>query len=163
MKKIFYSLLTTLFLFVAAGSVLAEPLVITENQAPDLEVLVEALALKPDESRRNTMTMNVHFDLNSAVIKPATAKTLDLIGKAMQAERLLTFKFELEGHTDASGGENYNLNLSEKRALAVKDYLVATCGVAEQRFTWLGRGESDPAETDPLAAKNRRVEIFTAR
>ena len=162
MKKIFCSLLTTLFLLITAGSLFAEPLVITENQIPDLNVLVEALALQPGESRRNTQTIKVHFDLESATIKPGAAKVLDMFGKAMQAERLLSFKFDLEGHTDASGEEDYNMNLSQKRADAVKNYLVVNCGVAEQRLSSLGRGESDPLDPD-LAEGNRRVELFTTR
>ncbi|MCD6533986.1 MAG: OmpA family protein [Deltaproteobacteria bacterium] len=163
MKKFFCYFMGTLLLLFTAGTAFAEPLVITEKKIPDLEVLVDALALKPGESRRNTVSMKVHFNLDSAMISSDAAKFLNVIGKAMQSERLLTFRFDLEGHTDASGGENYNMNLSEKRALAVKNYLVLNCGVTEQRFSALGRGESDPIDTDPNATSNRRVEIYTIR
>ncbi len=163
MKRSSCSLLIVVFLFLMVGSSLAESLVVTENNIPDLNTLVDSLALKPDEFRRKTGTIRVHFDLNSATIKPESAKVLDVIGKAMQTERLLTFHFDLEGHTDASGEKKYNLDLSEKRALAVKNYLVAHCGVAEERFSWSGRGESDPVDPDPYAEDNRRVELYTVR
>ena len=164
MKNFFYSLLTTIFLFITAGLLFAEPLVITEKQNTDLNVPEEALVLPPETSRRSTATMMLNFDLDSAAIKPEAAKVLDMYGKAMQSERLLPFKFDLEGHTDASGDEDYNMNLSQKRADAVKNYLIVNCGVAEQRLSSLGRGESAPLDPDdPLAEGNRRIELFTAR
>ncbi|MCD6292250.1 MAG: OmpA family protein [Deltaproteobacteria bacterium] len=163
MKKIRCFLLIAVFSFIMVGSIFAESLVVSEKHIPDLDTLVDSLALKPDEFRRKTGTIRVHFDINSATIKPESAKVLDIIGKAMQTERLLTFHFDLEGHTDASGEKKYNLNLSERRALSVKNYLVAHCGVAEDRFSWSGRGESDPVDPDPFAAENRRVELYTVR
>ena len=163
MKKVCCILLLTVFLCMIAGPIMAESMVVSENHIPDLQTLVDSLALKPDEFRRKTGTIRVHFDLNSATIKPESAKVLDVIGKAMQTERLLTFHFDLEGHTDASGGEKYNLDLSEQRALAVKNYLVTNCGVAEDRFSWSGKGESDPVDPDPYAEDNRRVELYTVR
>jgi len=163
MKRICCFLMVVVFLVVTVGPVMAESLVVTENHIPDLETLVDSLELKPDEFRRKTGTIRVHFDLNSATIKPESAKVLDIIGKAMQTERLLTFHFDLEGHTDASGEAKYNLDLSTKRALAVKNYLVSKCGVAEDRFSWSGKGESDPVDPDPYAETNRRVELYTVR
>ncbi|MBN2808865.1 MAG: OmpA family protein [Deltaproteobacteria bacterium] len=163
MKKFFCTLLAIFFLFVAAGAVAAEPLVITENQIPDQESLINALALKKDECRRMTVNMKIHFDLDSSEITAKSAETLDAIGKAMQAERLQALHFDLEGHTDASGSENYNQKLSEKRAMAVKYYLVARCGVTDERLTAQGRGESDPEDPNPLAEANRRVNIYSVR
>lgn len=66
------------------------------------------------------------------------------------------------GHTDNTGSENYNQGLSERRARAVKDYLVGK-GVAEERITIKGFGENKPShsnDTEEGRANNRRVEIL---
>ncbi|MFY7756974.1 MAG: OmpA family protein, partial [Flavobacterium stagni] len=65
------------------------------------------------------------------------------------------------GYTDAKGADDYNLNLSEKRAQAVKEYL-ASKGLSVARFQIVGMGEADPIgdnETDAGRALNRRVEF----
>jgi OOP family OmpA-OmpF porin len=67
----------------------------------------------------------------------------------------------IEGHTDAVGSDAYNQQLSERRAAAVKRYLV-TKGIAADRLETVGRGESEPVssnETDEGRAMNRRAEL----
>jgi outer membrane protein OmpA-like peptidoglycan-associated protein len=67
----------------------------------------------------------------------------------------------LEGHTDSTGTEEYNLDLSKKRSQSVANYL-ATQNVNPTRFTIMGYGESQPIasnETSESRAQNRRVEI----
>ena len=102
---------------------------------------------------------NVLFDFDKTAIKPDGAKILD---------RLVDFLKEnpdrgadLEGHTDSIGTEKYNQGLSERRAGAVRDYLVKK-GVDSKRLTTRGFGESKPIadnKTKDGRAKNRRVEI----
>ena len=70
-------------------------------------------------------------------------------------------KVSVEGHTDAVGSEAYTLGLSNRRAVAVKDFLVKE-GVPEGRLTTQGLGESQPVATNDTAdgrAQNRRVEL----
>ncbi|MEM9329214.1 MAG: OmpA family protein, partial [Bacteroidota bacterium] len=65
------------------------------------------------------------------------------------------------GHTDNVGSRSYNQNLSEDRALALFEMLVAM-GVEEERMSYSGRGEMDPLvdnDSEENRAKNRRVEI----
>jgi OOP family OmpA-OmpF porin len=75
-------------------------------------------------------------------------------------------KVRIEGHTDSTGPEEYNLGLSQRRSQGVKDYLIAQ-GVAAERLSVEGKGESVPVATNGTKegrAKNRRVEfIVTAR
>jgi len=70
-------------------------------------------------------------------------------------------KVEVAGHTDSVGTDAYNQKLSERRAAAVKDYLVSK-GIAASKVTTIGKGESQPVATNKTAEgrqKNRRVDI----
>ena len=65
------------------------------------------------------------------------------------------------GHTDGKGGDAYTQGLSERRAAAVKGYLVRTFGIATERLVSYGRGRSSlKNSTDPFAAENRRVQVI---
>jgi len=98
----------------------------------------------------------VYFDVNSA--KP---KNLDLDGLVTMLKENKKLNVLLVGHTDASGSDNLNLNLSIQRSTAVKKHLVSK-GITPSRITVKGEGESKPVadnETEEGKAKNRRVEI----
>ena len=69
-------------------------------------------------------------------------------------------RFQIIGHSDASGPEAYNLSLSLLRAAEVRRHLVATCGLPAERLEAIGVGEGFPIDTaDPRADANRRVEF----
>jgi OmpA-OmpF porin, OOP family len=99
----------------------------------------------------------VNFDYNSAELTKAAAKNLDLFAAALKDQRLAGTKFAIDGHTDASGGEAYNVGLSERRAAAVVAYLAAQ-GVDAATLTAHGYGKSKPRVADPFSPENRRVE-----
>ena len=66
----------------------------------------------------------------------------------------------LAGHTDAKGGDDYNQGLSERRAEAVKRYLIERYRIQPDHLVAVGYGEKQlKAPTDPLGAENRRVQI----
>src|SRR5690606_33300855 len=70
-------------------------------------------------------------------------------------------RIEISGHTDDKGDEAYNQDLSQRRADAVKDYLVGK-GIDETRIETRGAGEDEPRETNATKAgraKNRRIEF----
>jgi outer membrane protein OmpA-like peptidoglycan-associated protein len=99
------------------------------------------------------------FDVNRAVLKDQCRGELSELAAILN-------KYEdtnilLEGHTDSTGTEEYNLDLSKKRSQSVANYL-ATRNVNPARFTIMGYGESQPIasnETSEGRAQNRRAEV----
>jgi outer membrane protein OmpA-like peptidoglycan-associated protein len=105
----------------------------------------------------------VTFELNSNALTSQAKQNLDEFAKALKDPRLAQGKFAVEGHTDARGGDRYNLVLSQKRAGAVVKYL-ASAGVRPDRLLAKGYGKEKPREgTDPLDPVNRRVEARLAQ
>ena len=101
----------------------------------------------------------VNFDLGSDRLSEEAKSTLDLLARSMQLQKALAI--EIAGHTDALGPQSFNLLLSQKRAAAVKDYLVAH-GVEANRLQSEGYGEFNPIATNNTEAgraANRRVEF----
>lgn len=101
----------------------------------------------------------VEFEPGSAVLRPATTPLLDEMALAMA--KLKGRKFELIGHTDASGSRLANVSLSMARAQAVKDYLVAK-GMPAGSLTTSGMGPDQPVAqntTEEGRARNRRIEF----
>lgn len=106
------------------------------------------------------VALDVKFGFNSAELTDEAKDTIKRLGAAFQSEQLATYRFRVEGHTDASGRADYNLALSKRRAEAVRDYLVSDLHVAPSRLDVLGRGQEDPVNaSDPKASVNRRVQI----
>ena len=104
--------------------------------------------------------VRILFDYDSARSKPSSYKSLDQISVVLLDESLAQSKIMLNGHTDAAGSRLYNQDLSERRALSVKRYLIEYGGVPGNRLVVAGFGEDRLRdEYDPLNAINRRVEI----
>ena len=99
----------------------------------------------------------VNFDYDSDKLTKAATDNLDLFVTALKDPKLTGTKFEIDGHTDASGGEDYNFGLSERRANSVVSYL-AQQGVDASTLTAKGFGKTRPRVADPLSPENRRVE-----
>lgn len=102
---------------------------------------------------------NVQFESGNARISPVSARLLDAVtGVAALCE---TFVVEIGGHTDSRGADDYNRQLSQDRADAVRDYLVSK-GVPEDNLLSVGYGESqplDPAPSPEAYDRNRRTEF----
>jgi outer membrane protein OmpA-like peptidoglycan-associated protein len=99
----------------------------------------------------------INFEFDSDKLTPAARENLEQFAKALQDARLKGLKFEIDGHTDATGAELYNLGLSERRAASVVAYLAAQ-GFDPSTFKAKGFGMSQPRVADPFSAENRRVE-----
>jgi outer membrane protein OmpA-like peptidoglycan-associated protein len=100
------------------------------------------------------------FAFDSAVIKKENYYLLDYLKEAFDAYP--NMKVEVDGYTDSTGPEGYNMDLSVRRAESVRNYLVNNVGIAADRLTVKGYGESNPAypnDTKENRAKNRRVEF----
>lgn len=103
---------------------------------------------------RATFGSEVLFAFDSSTIKPGGQAEISRVADVLKQYPQTTIR--VEGHTDASGAEEYNQDLSERRAQAVKNALVQQ-GVEDWRITAVGYGESQPISSS--AAANRRVEI----
>lgn len=102
----------------------------------------------------------LRFDFDSAVIKPEYYALLDNVAQVLKNNPSLTV--EIQGHTDSIGPEDYNKQLSLRRAQAVADYL-ASHGIDASRLRVSGVGEADPVasnDTEEGRARNRRVQIM---
>lgn len=118
----------------------------------------------PDQPADTPPSVNlyVNFEYNSARLRQDTEIVLDSLAYALGDQRLSGLDFLIAGHTDAAGGDMYNLRLSEMRALSVKAYLVRRHGLDPGRFVEAGYGETrllDPLH--PHSEINRRVQIIT--
>jgi outer membrane protein OmpA-like peptidoglycan-associated protein len=104
----------------------------------------------------------IHFDFDSAGIKPDSYPLLDEYGKALRGG-LSEAVIAVAGHTDSKGTDEYNLGLSEKRANAIKEYLITKHGIAPERILVKAYGKNQPIasnDTPDGQALNRRVEFI---
>ncbi|MCG6856987.1 MAG: OmpA family protein [Salaquimonas sp.] len=106
-------------------------------------------------------TVQVDFFLNSDIVKPESWVTVGRIADALHHPLLLGDRFLVVGHTDSTGTREHNLELSDRRAAAIKQILVTTFKVPAARLIPLGVGEEQLLKgipsTDP---RNRRVELI---
>ncbi len=117
-----------------------------EVKQEDTKVLEEALH-------------GVKFESSKDIIKSSSFAILDNVVRILKAHP--EYKLNIDGHTDSQGDDKFNMDLSVKRAEAVKKYLVDH-GIADSRLTAEGHGETVPVATNDTAAgraENRRVEL----
>ena len=110
------------------------------------------------EVRTITVRLNVEFEFNKDTVLAIYGDQLDAIAAAMKAHD--DIDLVLEGHTDSRGADQYNMSLSDRRALAVKAKLVEDYGIPTARISAVGYGETQPIEgndTEEGRARNRRV------
>jgi outer membrane protein OmpA-like peptidoglycan-associated protein len=110
--------------------------------------------------QKRAVTYGIYFDFNKDTIKPESEPVLKEIVQAMTDNP--TWKLTVEGHTDNIGGDVYNLDLSKRRAAAVKQALVTRFHIAPERLSTDGFGALRPVETNDTLegrARNRRVEL----
>jgi outer membrane protein OmpA-like peptidoglycan-associated protein len=131
-----------------------------DKQAAEIERDIEGARVeRVGEGIKITFSSGIMFDVDKTFLKDQYK------GEIRELATILN-KYEdtnilLEGHTDSTGSEAYNLDLSNRRAQAVADYL-ATQNVNPARFSITGYGESQPIasnETSEGRAQNRRVEV----
>jgi outer membrane protein OmpA-like peptidoglycan-associated protein len=109
---------------------------------------------------KRAVTYGIYFDFNKDTLKPESEPVLKEIVQAMTDNP--DWKLTVEGHTDNIGGDTYNLDLSKRRAAAVKQALVTQYNIAPDRLLTGGFGASRPIETNDTLegrARNRRVEL----
>ena len=106
------------------------------------------------------ISMEVLFDYNSDILTAEAKQQLGPVGMALASDDLKGLSFRIEGHTDIVGSDQYNIDLSRRRAEAVKDFLTAQYGLTGVSIEILGKGKNDLADKDnPTSEVNRRVRI----
>jgi outer membrane protein OmpA-like peptidoglycan-associated protein len=109
---------------------------------------------------RPSIDLEITFDYNSDMIGPNAVPTLVNLGTALRSGELKGSVFLLAGHTDAKGNDSYNMDISERRADAVRRFLVEKFSLAPGNLIPIGYGMTqlkNPA--DPFGGENRRVQI----
>ena len=150
---------------------------------PDTDDIIRALQLKPAHKPKSldrswsskgvsvdpgqskpadsaSMDLEINFEFNSAQLSTDAQLLLNRLGRALNSAELHSQHFKITGHTDAVGTEAYNLNLSQRRAQTVEDYLFRNMRIGVDRLQTEGKGFSqlaDPAH--PTSAANRRVQV----
>ncbi|MGH7186447.1 MAG: OmpA family protein, partial [Pseudomonadota bacterium] len=148
---------------------------------PSVDEMIEALSTKPAAPagprtrsitrsgtpvapvrREGKLQLAVQFEFASAQISPQSREVLLRLASAMKSPALSGQRYRIEGHTDIVGSVAANQRLSERRALAVTDYLKSASGIEPVRFSAWGLGSSTLANlADPRAAENRRVVVIS--
>lgn len=131
-----------------------------DKQAEEMQRDLEGAKVERiGEGIKITFASGILFDVGKADLRPAAQQNLGEMAAIL-------IKYEdtnilIEGHTDSDGAEDYNLQLSERRARAVQSYL-AQNGVMNARMSIMGYGESQPVADNVTAEgkqANRRVEV----
>jgi OOP family OmpA-OmpF porin len=131
--------------------------------APAPVAPVAAAPLAPPPQRKTSLTLgaDASFDTGKADLKPEGQAKLDDVAAKLQQPGVQIDSMTITGHTDSVGSPASNQRLSERRAEAVKAYLVAK-GVDGSKIKTVGRGHTKPVTDNKTAqsrARNRRVEL----
>lgn len=118
----------------------------------------------PAKAGPGKASLLITFATNSTELSNEAHGLLDTVGRALQSDTLTGFSFKVEGHADARGDAEANQRLSQARAQAVVEYLVAKAGILPERLTAVGKGSSEPMNKKKVdAPENRRVTIVTVQ
>lgn len=119
-----------------------------------------SLRLEGRPSAKVARGYSIQFESNSSDIQLEFRPRLDELGRLMQIDEARQTGLTIEGHADATGPASENVELSERRALAIANYLVRNWGIDPDRLTLKGYGESDPLVPEESASPlNRRVQF----
>jgi outer membrane protein OmpA-like peptidoglycan-associated protein len=131
-----------------------------DQQQKELQQIEGVEVTRPAEDEIAVSVKNdILFDFNSSALRPEARRTINEMAEVF--ERYADTTITVEGHADAIGSEDYNQNLSEKRAGSVANYIISQ-GVGSSRVIARGYGETQPVatnETPEGRQLNRRVEI----
>ena len=120
-------------------------------------------SLSPERAIRVKPKITLYFGFDQSVLSKEAERQLGALGRAFKNGELLPYRFCLEGHTCTSGTREYNQALSERRAKAVRDWMVAH-GISEDRLMIMGFGEDRPVadnSSEEGRRYNRRVKVRT--
>ena len=108
-----------------------------------------------------SLDLEVRFEYGSDELTQEAAVTLTRLGKALTDDQLKGGSFFIAGHTDAVGGDEFNRALSQRRAAAVRTFLLDSFSIKKSQLLAKGFGEAELKDrANPNSATNRRVEII---
>jgi len=122
---------------------------------------VTEVLLAPLQYEKHTVSATALFDFDKAVLKQQGKAELHNLDEHIKSQGIRVADIDVIGHTDSVGSAEYNQGLSERRAMAVKEFMVSE-GIDAGIIDASGKGETEPAasnDTDEGRALNRRVEI----
>lgn len=122
---------------------------------------LRGITVENEQIKPPSINLQVLFEYDSDRLTNEGMLTLRRLGNALSDPKMASYRFRIAGHTDAKGAVDYNQKLSERRAAAVKTYLVQEFKLAPSRVETVGFGKSqliDPSH--PEDGINRRVEII---
>lgn len=125
--------------------------------------IVEATGCPKPEPKPELLAVMVNFDLNKAVLSDEAKARLDALVELLTEDDSLTL--DIGGYASDEGTDEYNQALSERRAVAVRDYLISK-GIDETRMTVVGYGEQDPLvpnDSEEHRSQNRRAMVTPTR
>ncbi|HSX62768.1 MAG TPA: OmpA family protein [Tahibacter sp.] len=142
-----------------------ERLAATEARLDAESARAQLAELQARETERGTVVTlgDVLFETDRAELKPGATRSLDQLADALRSDNRGVVA--IEGHTDATGSRNYNVDLSLRRAQSVQAYLVSH-GVSPARITVRGMGPDFPvADNNSTSGRlqNRRVEVIVQK
>lgn len=121
-------------------------------------------AVHKTNAEQVAFSMEILFAYKSSDLTEVAKSQLNPVGEALASDSLKALSFIVEGHTDAVGGNTYNINLSKERASAVKQYLVDAYHITPARIKIEGKGKSNLLDpNNPDSEVNRRVRIVAIR
>jgi outer membrane protein OmpA-like peptidoglycan-associated protein len=132
---------------------------IAQDTVINYDFTLDPISVTPIDSGARITLNNIFFDFDQVTLKPESFSELNRLVKLMGERATMTVT--IEGHADATGTEQYNLDLSRRRATAVQKYITEK-GVDQVRVNIAFFGESKPVETNATKEgrrKNRRVEF----
>ncbi len=139
-----------------AGNQVGRYMDLQEQELENALAASEAASIRREQDiLRATFKGEAYFDYDSTILKPGAQTELQRVAGVLN--KYPQTMIEIGGHTDIRGSEEYNQNLSERRAKSVETALIQY-GVMPQRLRTVGYGESRPISSDH--ATNRRVEIL---
>ena len=122
--------------------------------------LTERTEISEIAKTKPSIDLEINFDYNSDVVRPGARQPLKDLGRALSNEQLKGAVFFVNGHTDAVGGVDFNQDLSERRAEAVKRILIQEFHLPADTLVAAGYGKTQLKNAaNPFAAENRRVQI----
>jgi outer membrane protein OmpA-like peptidoglycan-associated protein len=127
------------------------------NGFEDNDGCPDAVILKKDE---RIILNNIYFKLDSAELEPESFETLNSLKRIFLDNPKIIV--QIEGHTDNQGSDEYNIDLSNRRAESVVKYIIEVLGVSSYQISSIGLGESKPIASNNTSkgrAENRRIEF----